>query len=141
MFIEAENNPIAYLFDAPNNVIFGSINSGNYLNNFHFTTDSSNIYVYCNSGGTLYAAIGTNLPSSSILKMAVTYTSSAIKFFVNGVLAGTDTSLNLPIGMNQIDVGHMNQQLTTQKMRGGINKLILFDKEITEAEAIALTQV
>lgn len=141
MFIEAENNPIAYLFDTPNNVIFGSINSGNYLNNFHFTTDASNIYVYCNSGGTLYAAIGTNLPSSSILKMAVTYTSSAIKFFLNGVLVGTDTSLNLPIGMNQIDVGNLNQQPTTQKMRGGINKLILFDKEITESEAIALTQV
>ncbi len=139
MFIEAENNPIAYLLNSPNNVIFGSINSGNYLNNFHFTTDSSNIYVYCNSGGALQAVIGTSLPSSSILKMAVTYTSSEIKFFVNGVLVGTDTSLNLPIGMNQIDVGYMGQQPATQKMRGGINNFILFDKEITEAEAIALT--
>ena len=139
LFIEAENNPSAYLFAAPNNVIFGSINSGNYLNNFHFTTDASKIYVYCNSGGTLYASPGTTLPSSSILKMAVTYTSSAIKFFLNGVLVGTDTSFNLPVGMNQIDVGHMGGQPATQKMRGGIDKFIVFTEAITDAEAITLT--
>ena len=140
MFIEVENNPSAYLFSPPNNVIFASINSGDYLNNFHFTTDNASVYVYCNAiGGTLQAAIGSTLPTTATLKMAVTYTSSAIKFFLNGVLVGTDTSFTLPSGMSRIDVGFMGGQLDSQRMRGRTNQFLLFKTALTDAQSIELT--
>ena len=140
MFIEVENNPNAYLFSAPNNVIFASINAGSYLENFHFTTDNASVYVYCNSSsGALQAAIGTTLPNTSTLKMAVTYTSSAIKFFLNGVLVGTDTSFTLPSGMSRVDVGHMAGQPDSQRMRGRTKQFLLFESALSDADAITLT--
>ncbi len=141
MFMEIDNsNPSAYLGTAPNNTIFGSINSGDYLNNFHFNTDATKLYVYCNaSGGALQAAIGTNMPTTPRIKMAVTYTSSAIKFFVNGSLIGTDTSFTLPSSMSRVDVGHMGGQPDSQRMRGGVIAYLLFATALTDAEAISLT--
>ena len=141
MFMEIDNsNPSAYLGTAPNNTIFGSINSGDYLNNFHFNTDNTKLYVYCNaSGGALQAAIGVNMPTTPKIKMAVTYTSSAIKFFVNGSLIGTDTSFTLPSSMSRVDVGHMGGQPDSQRMRGSVNEFLLFTTALTDAEAIALT--
>ena len=140
MFVEVENNPSAYLFNAPDNVIFASINAGSYLENFHFLTDSSNIYIYCNaSSGVLQAAIGTTMPTTSTLKMAVTYTSSAIKFFLNGALVGTDTSFTLPSGMNRIDVGFMANQPDSQRMRGGTKQFLLSKSALSDTQAIELT--
>jgi hypothetical protein len=140
MFVEVENNPTAYLFSAPNNVIFASINAGSYLENFHFTTDDASVYVYVNAGGgVLQAKIGTTLPTTPTLKMAVTYTASAIKFFLNGALVGTDTSFTLPSGMNRYEIGHMAGQPDSQRMRGNTKKFILFESALSDADAITLT--
>jgi len=143
LFMDINNpNPSQYLGTPPANTIFGSINSGDYQNNFHFTTDDANIYVYCNaSGGALQAAIGTTMPTTSKIKMAVTYTSSAIKFFLNGVLVGTDTGFVLPSSMSRADIGHMGGQPDSQRMRGSVNEFLLFTTALTDAEAIALTTI
>ena len=141
IFMDINNpNPSQYLGTPPANTIFGSINSGDYQNNFHFTTYGVNIYLYCNaSGGALQAAIGTTMPTTSKIKMAVTYTNSAIKFFLNGVLVGTDTSFTLPSSMSRVDIGHMGGQPDSQRMRGSVNEFLLFTTALTDAEAIALT--
>ena len=87
----------------------------------------------------MQAAIGVNMPTTPKIKMAVTYTSSAIKFFVNGSLIGTDTSFTLPSSMSRVDVGHMGGQPDSQRMRGGVNQFVLFPTALTDAEAISLT--
>ncbi len=71
-------------------------------------------------------------------KLAVTFKFGEFKFYVNGVLASTETpNEDIPIGLSKFAFNENN--LGSQDFFGEINDVRYYDRVLTEAEAIELT--
>ena len=75
--------------------------------------------------------------TSDYNKIAVKYKTNELKLFLNGSLVGTDTSVTMPIGLNELtfergdsDVYHLN---------GKVKNLQVFTEALSDAELISLT--
>ena len=69
---------------------------------YHNSNDS--IRAILSSGGTKYVDVTSNVTSVlDFHKVAIRYSSSEFSLWIDGVEVATDTSLNVPIGLNNLD--------------------------------------
>ena len=92
------------------------------------------------SGGSTQAVVvnPTTIPIGERRKVAVTYKQNEFKLFVNGVLAGTDTSGNVPTSLT---AAYIASEAGTSYAGFKTNQTLYFKTALTEAECIALTTI
>ena len=89
------------------------------------------------SGGAVSCVItGATLALGQTHKLALTYKANDFKLYVNGVLAGTDTSGAVPISMSRIDLA---SELGTSYGGVSVSQILNFTTALTNAQAIELT--
>lgn len=70
-------------------------------------------------------------------KLAITFKKDEFKFYVNGSLVHTDTSGDVPTGLDKLTFSNPN--LTGTFMEGKIHDIRVYDKVLTQTEAETLT--
>ena len=80
-----------------------------------------------------------NLTFDQRNKIAVTFKENEYKFFINGALVGSDTSATVPSGIDRLNFS--NRTNTANHFEGKVHDTRVYDRVLTEAEAIELTQV
>jgi hypothetical protein len=78
-----------------------------------------------------------NLTFDQRNKIAVTFKENEYKFFINGVLVGSDTIATVPSGMDRLNFS--NRTGTANLFEGKVHDTRVYDRVLTEAEAIELT--
>jgi hypothetical protein len=77
--------------------------------------------------------------ATDFIKVAVSYKLNEFKLYVNGVLELTDTSGNTPIGLNTLQLTDGNG--TSNKFKGKVKDLRVYNTALTDAELIELTTI
>jgi hypothetical protein len=72
-------------------------------------------------------------------KIAVTFKENEYKFFINGALVGSDTSATVPSGMDRLNFS--NNTNVSNHFEGKVYDTRVYDRVLTEAEAITLTTI
>jgi hypothetical protein len=108
------NNLIGITFGV--NLIYGEVYNGSYQALLTYASTDSGRY-----------------------KVALAYKANDFAMYVNGQLAGTDTSGAVPTGLSYIDVGYPNSGGRTLSQR--TNTAALFNTRLTNAELATLTTV
>ena len=72
-------------------------------------------------------------------KIAVTFKENEYKFFINGALVGSDTSATIPSGMDRLNFS--NNTNVSNHFEGKVYDTRVYDRVLTEAEAITLTTI
>ena len=78
-----------------------------------------------------------NLTFDQRNKLAVTFKENEYKFFINGALVGSDTSATVPTGIDRLNFS--NRTNTANNFEGKVHDTRVYDRVLTEAEAIELT--
>ena len=103
---------------------------------FYFDTDG-NIRGYIFASGNQFAQNTSGINYKSLTKMAIKYSATSTKFFVNGNLIGTeDTSSTMPSGLNQLslhDGGGGN------KFYGKVKALRVYKEALSDTDLQNLT--
>jgi len=102
---------------------------------FMFQSNGTQIKVYSSGGVSNFL----NLTFNQINKIAVTFKANEYKFFINGALIGSNTNASVPIGMDRLNFS--NTTNTANHFEGKIYDTRVYNKVLTETEAIKLTQV
>ena len=89
------------------------------------------------TGGTTVFSDYNPLTFNTRNKLAITFKEDEFKFYVNGSLVHTDTSGAVPTGLDKLTFSNPN--LTGTFMEGKIHDIRVYDRVLTEAEAIELT--
>ena len=117
-----------------------SITSGNVNNRVSLELDetASLVKAFMSSNGTLTGTLEvSNITQTDTHKIALTYTSSAFKIFIDGILEDTDTSIvGSPIGLDTLQFTSSNDTLP---MEGFVKQAFVFKTALTDSECIALT--
>ena len=72
-------------------------------------------------------------------KILVTFKLNEYKFYINGALVSTDTSATVPTGLDRVNFS--NSTANSDFFQGEVNDTRVYDKVLTEAEAIKLTTI
>jgi hypothetical protein len=72
-------------------------------------------------------------------KVALTFKENEFKVFINGALVHTDTSGNIPLNFSRLDFA--NKTGTGAFFEGKVHDTRVYDRVLTEAEAIQLTTI
>jgi hypothetical protein len=70
-------------------------------------------------------------------KILVTFKLNEYKFYINGALVSTDTSATVPTGLDRVNFS--NSTANSDFFQGEVNDTRVYDRVLTEAEAIKLT--
>ena len=70
-------------------------------------------------------------------KVAITFKQNEFKVYHNGVLKDTDTSGDIPTGLDKLNFA--SQSGTSRHFEGKVYDTRVYDRVLTEAEAIELT--
>lgn len=124
-------------------VIFGT-RSINNQNNISISTDSNNnirLTTIANNSTIYNSSANIGLASNTFFKIAVKYTTTNIKLFVNGVLILNSgvISLNFSTLLDYIILGISINNLATLNINGNIKSSIIFKTALTDQECISLT--
>ena len=105
-----------------------------------YDENAGRIKAFMSTGGTTTGALDeSGHPQTENHKIALTYTASAFKIFIDGVLEGEDTSLiGTPVGLDLIE---FQSGSTFNPMEGKVKQALVFKTALTDAEAIALTTI
>ena len=71
-------------------------------------------------------------------KILVTFKLNEYKFYINGALVSTDTSATVPTGLDRVNFS--NSTANSDFFQGEVNDTRVYDRVLTEAEAIKLTK-
>ena len=74
---------------------------------------------------------------SQISKLAINYKENDCKFYINGVLIHSDTSVNLPINLQQLNFS----KPSAFNFYGNVNQVLYFPTALSDSECIALTTI
>ncbi len=88
------------------------------------------------SGGVLYY---DTLSYNQRNKILITFKLNEYKTYINGSLVSTDTSATVPTGMFKLNFSHNNG--TILHFEGKVHDTRVYDRVLTEAEAIELTTI
>ena len=102
---------------------------------FMFQSNGTQIKVYSSGGVSNFL----NLTFDQRNKIAVTFKANEYKFFINGALIGSNTNASVPIGMDRLNFS--NATNISNHFEGEIYDIRVYNKVLTETEAIQLTQV
>ena len=111
-----------------------SLGAQNYgVNSIAISNYNGSLYARVTNGISVDANIfALNLVAGTRYKCLVTYTDNEVKFYVNGVLEGTDTSVSIPVVSDvYLQNNHPNSK--------DINQSLVFTTILTDSECIALT--
>ena len=102
---------------------------------FMFQSNGTQIKVYSSGGVSNFL----NLTFDQKNKIAVTFKANEYKFFINGALIGSNTNASVPIGMDRLNFS--NATNIANYFEGEVYDIRVYNKVLTETEAIQLTQV
>lgn len=119
-----------------------SISDGTYNNRIYISQlGGGNMYVIGATGGTSDLEIQESVPSGrrGTIKAALSYSNNNYVLYVNGSLAGADTSASVPACSNI----YLGQEigLTSNSLNKPYNQVLLFKTRLTNAELAALTTI
>jgi len=80
-----------------------------------------------------------NLTFDQRNKIAVTFKENEYKFFINGALVGSDTTATVPSGIDRLNFS--NNTNVSNHFEGKVYDTRVYDRVLTEAEAITLTTI
>jgi len=100
-----------------------------------FEAVNSRVRTY-SSGGVLYY---DNLSYNQRNKILITFKLNEYKTYINGSLVSTDTIATVPTGMFKLNFSHNNG--TILHFEGKVHDTRIYDRVLTEAEAIELTTI
>ncbi len=100
-----------------------------------FEAVNSRVRTY-SSGGVLYY---NNLSYNQRNKILITFKLNEYKTYINGSLVSTDTSATVPTGMFKLNFSHNNG--TILHFEGKVHETRVYDRVLTEAEAVKLTTI
>ena len=115
----------------------GSLNN---VINIGLSRFSGNINAEVKSGGVLQTAGfgATGVTQTNSNKFALSWGGGTTKFYVNGILASSHTSVTSPIGMNVLD---FTLSSGFEKMYANVKDIRVYNTALTDAELIALTTI
>jgi len=130
-FVDANN------FGAPlDNYSMITFSDGN-LNFIRFLYESSRIRATVYNGAIQSDYFITGVNDNERNKVAITFKENEFKTYLNGVLKDTDTSGVVPTGFNRLNFA--TQSGTARHFEGKVYDTRVYDRVLTEAEAIELT--
>eukprot|EP00918_Siedleckia_nematoides_P062199 GHVU01135690.1.p1 GENE.GHVU01135690.1~~GHVU01135690.1.p1 ORF type:complete len:539 (+),score=30.16 GHVU01135690.1:207-1823(+) len=119
-----------------------SISDGTYNNRIYISQlGGGNMYVIGATGGTSDLEIQESVPSGrrGTIKAALSYSNNNYVLYVNGSLAGSDTSASVPACSNI----YLGQEigLTSNSLNKPYNQVLLFKTRLSNEELAALTTI
>jgi len=132
-FVDANNFGAPYL---GYNMITLSDGGNNFV---RFIYESSRIRTSVENGATQQDYFITGVNDNERNKVAITFKEDEFKVYHNGVLKDTDTSGDIPTGLDKLNFS--SQSGTSRHFEGKVYDTRVFDKVLTEAEAIKLTTI
>ena len=129
-------NVTPYIYPSANTYI--SLNDGGSSDRFVFIfqTYGTAVRLFGVSSGSNFLSNYQDITFNQKNKIAITFKQNEFKIYVNGLLKYTDTSGNVPIGLNQLDFTEHNGN---RNFQGKVHDTRVYDRVLTQAEAIALT--
>ena len=123
---KTETNRIIELTDGTNSnriiVAFGSTNT---------------LLTRLTASGLEQASFSATSISVGMLKIALSYSSSGVKFYVNGTLVQSNLSASIP-ATNRMNLGYQGTA-SLQQLNDGINSVVLWKTKLTDQQCINLT--
>ena len=98
-----------------------------------FQSNGTQVRLFSSGGVDNYQTITFNQRN----KILVTFKLNEYKFYINGALVSTDTSATVPTGLDRVNFS--NSTANSDFFQGEVNDTRVYDKVLTEAEAIKLT--
>lgn len=150
---ECLNGGDANLFDITEGTFFvDAVNFGTPLNNFsmiilsdggsnfiRFIYESSRIRTTIENPSVQQDYFITGVNDNERNKVAITFKENEFKVYLNGVLKDTDTSGVVPTGLDRLNFA--SQYGTSRHFEGKVYDTRVYDRVLTEAEAIQLTTI
>jgi len=99
----------------------------------NFEAQNSRIRTYSSGGVLYYNTLSFNQRS----KILITFKLNQYKTYINGFLVNTDTNASIPTGMDRFTFASVNS--LSLFFEGNVYDTRVYDKALTEAEAIELT--
>jgi len=130
-FVDANNFGTPYL---AYNMITLSDGSSNLV---RFIYESSRIRTSVENGSSQQDYFITGVNGNERNKVAITFKKDQFKVYHNGVLKDTDTSGDIPTGLDKLNFA--SQSGTSRNFEGKVYDTRVYDKVLTETEAIKLT--
>ena len=132
-FIDANNFGTPYL---AYNMITLSDGGNNFV---RFIYESSRIRTSVENGSSQQNYFITGVNDNERNKVAITFKENEFKVYHNGVLKDTDTSGDIPTGLDRLNFA--SQSGTSRHFEGKVYDTRVYDRVLTEAEAIKLTTI
>ena len=125
-----------YIYPSANTYI--SLNDGGSSDRFVFIFQSygTAVRLFGVSSGSNFLTNYQTITFNQKNKIAITFKQNEFKIYVNGLLKYTDTSGNVPTGLNQLDFAENNGN---RNFQGKVHDTRVYDRALTQAEAIELT--
>lgn len=124
----------------PSENTYISLNDGGTSDRFAFIFQSygTQVRLFGVSSGVNFLSNYQDITFNQKNKIAITFKQNEFKIYVNGLLKHTDTSGNVPTGLNQLDFTENNGN---RNFQGKVHDTRVYDRVLTEVEAIELTTI
>ena len=103
-----------------------------------FQSNNTQVRYLVASGGSVGVSLYEPITINTRNKILVTFKQNDFKIYINGTLEGTDTSGNVPIGLDAFNFANVGG---TFNFEGKVYDTRVYDRVLTEAEAIELTTI
>ena len=100
-----------------------------------FQSNGTQVRLFSSGGVSNYQTITFNQRN----KILVTFKLNEYKFYINGALVSTDTIATVPTGLDRVNFS--NSTANSDFFQGEVNDTRVYDRVLTEAEAIKLTTI
>jgi hypothetical protein len=115
-----------------------NVGNGTFSNSIYFTVFQSTLYLVVWSGGVNQATITLGAVTQGRYKAAVTYINNDVKAYLNGTLAGSDTSVTLPT-LSGVYLGAAGTSTTPEAH--STNAAALWKTRLTNTQLAQLTTI
>jgi hypothetical protein len=113
--------------------------AGTHLQEIYFWVQGNGNYIYDVYNSSQQVNISGSMGSFGIKKIALAYKNNDFALYINGVLAGTDTSGSVPT-LDRLYIGGYALN-TNYNISSGINQVLLYKERLTNAELATLTTI
>lgn len=101
-----------------------------------FQSNNTQVRYLVASSGSVGVSLYEPITMNTRNKILVTFKENEFKIYINGTLEGTDTSGNVPIGLDTFNFANVGG---TFNFEGKVHDTRVYDRVLTESEAIELT--
>lgn len=122
--------------DGTERVISINDNSGNNVIRLGLSASSNEVSFIIRATTNIYTYSQALSDITTINKIAISYSSSEAKVFINGILSDSGALSSLPIGLSQLDFRYGN---ATRDFYGKTKQIKYFNTALTDQELIKLT--